>query len=248
MSVERVDNKSAETVYSITIPSGSKLGFTSSEQFLIENDFSDFILALNLTQKRICINYRGGDFQNYEVTPKVPKTKTTVTKSGGGYHLHSNETVVLRDMAFTASGIWGEIDENKVADIFQRMQKLKRFEKKDVSERQTMNLNDALGKYESGVSEFDCLMKFKHFFNSLELITTMANEFKGDSFDNEVARISSISRSEAKDWRDFYNRTKHAQKNSNGIKKYYDGVDTLTLTNRLLAIRTALNELFLSKL
>jgi hypothetical protein len=41
-----------------------------------------------------------------------------------------------------------------------------------------MNLIDALGKYESGISEFDRIVKFKHFFNSLEIVTNMSKEFQ----------------------------------------------------------------------
>jgi hypothetical protein len=249
MSMDRVEIKSAETVYLITIPSGNNLGYTTSEQSILENDFNDFVLALNLTQSRICINEKSGVFQPYEVKPKVPESKTTVTKSDGGVHLHAEEFIALRDEAYSTVNIWGEIDENKVADIFKRIQKLKRFEKKDVSERQTMNLSDALTKYESGISEFDRLVKFKHMFNSLELVTNMAGtDLKRDDFDDEVQRILSISKSDATSWREFYNRIKHVQKHSDDIEKYYEGADTLTLVKRLLDIRTSLNGLLLSKL
>ena len=71
---------------------------------------------------------------------------------------------------------------------------------------------------------------------------------KGDHFDNEVQRISSISKLDATGWREFYNRIKHVQKHSDDIKKYYEGADTLTLAKRLLDIRTRLNGLLLSKL
>jgi hypothetical protein len=45
----------------------------------------------------------------------------------------------------------GDFEENKVADIFHKLQKLRRFERKDVSQLQAMNMIDALTKYESGV-------------------------------------------------------------------------------------------------
>jgi hypothetical protein len=247
MSIDRVEIQSAETVYLVTIPSGNNLGFTTGEQSILENDFSNFVLALNLTQKRICINKKSGVFQPYEVTPKVPESKTTVTKLEGGAYLHAEENIVLREETHITMCIWGEIEEDKVANIFQKIQKLKRFEKKDVSELQTMNLIDALSKYESGISEFDRLVKFKHFFNSLELVTNVAGtDLEGKDFDNEVQRISSVSKLDAKNWRGFYNRTKHVQKDSDDIDKYYDGVDILP--NTLLAIRTSLNELLVSKL
>jgi hypothetical protein len=249
MSIEKVALESAETIYLISIPSGHNLGFMTSEQFALEEDFSNLVLAFNLTLKRICVNSKRGDFPQFSVTPKVPELKTSVTKSDGGSHIHSEETVVFRDESYTGIGIWGEIEEDKVADIFRKIQKLKRFEKKDVSELQTLNLNDALSKYESGISEFDRLVKFKHFFNSLELATNMAGtDLKGKDFDNEVHRISSVSKSDAKNWREFYNRTKHVQEDSDDINRYYEGVDTLILTSRLLAIRTSLNKLLLSKL
>jgi hypothetical protein len=249
MSLERVNIKSAESVYLITIPSGNNLGFTTSEQSILENDFSNFVLALNLTQRRIGINKRSGVFQPYEITPKVPEPKTTVTKSNGGYHHESEETVVFRDESYFASNIWGQIDENKVVKVFQKILKLGRFEKKDASELLIVNLNDALSKYESGISEFDRLVKFKHFFNSLDLVTNMVGtELKGKDFDREVERISSVSESDAKEWREFYNRTKHVQKDSDDIDKYYNGADTLTLISSLLAIRTCLNDLLISKL
>jgi hypothetical protein len=251
MPLEELRDKgsfAAETVYIITMPSGNNLGFSTSEQYALDNEFRNFVLALNLTQKRVCINYRGGNFQPDEDTLKVPEPKTTLKESDGGFHLESEETLVFREQSFSGSGIWGEIDEKKAADIFQRIQKLGRLDRKDVSQLQTMNLIDALNKYESGISEFDRILKFKHFYNSLEIVTNMAGtDLRGAASDKEVDRISSASESDAKDWREFYNRIKHAQKDSNEITKYYDGVDDYTLANRLLVIRTCLNDLLLSK-
>jgi hypothetical protein len=178
------------------------------------------VLAFNLTQRRICINYKRGDFPPYKVTPKIPESKTNVTKSNGGVHLHAEDTIALRDEANITIHIWGEIEEDKVANIFQKIQKLRRFERKYVSQLQAMNLNDALSKYESGISEFDRLVKFKHFFNSLELVTNMAGtDLRGEHFDNEVQTMSSVSKSDAENWRLFYNRTKHVQKDSDDINK-----------------------------
>jgi hypothetical protein len=126
MSIERVGLEYAETDYHIKIPGGNNLVFATSEQFTLDNDFRNFVLALNLTQGRICMNEKKGDFPRYEVTPKVPESKTTVTKSDGGVHFHAEEFVAVRDEVHITIGIRGEIDENKVVDIFQRLQKLKK--------------------------------------------------------------------------------------------------------------------------
>jgi hypothetical protein len=247
INIERVKTESAESVYMMTVPSGNNLSFMTGEQAALEIDFTNLVLAFNLTQKRICMNYKKGDFPSFKVTPKAPASRTNVTKLDSGYHIHTEDTIVLRDEAYATIHIWGDFDENKVADIFQKIQKLRRFERKSVSQLQVMNLNDALSKYESGISEFEGLIKFKHFFNSLELVTNMAGrELKGDDFDNEVQRIASVSKTDTEEWRQFYNRTKHVQKGSDDINKYYNGVDTLP--DKLLAIRTNLNEILLSKL
>lgn len=231
----------------MTVPSGNNLGFMTGEQAEFEMDFTNLVLAFNLTQKRICMSYKKGDFPSFKVTPKVPPSKESVTKLDGGYHLHSEDTIVLRDEAHFTIHICGDSEENKVAGIFHRLQKLRRFERKGVSQLHAMNMNDALTKYESGISEFERLIKFKHFFNSLELVINMAGkELKGDDFDTEVQRISSVNKTDAKVWREFYNRIKHVQKGSDDISKYYEGIDSLT--NKLLTIRTNLNEILLYKL
>src|SRR5918994_2396095 len=127
INISRVETESAESVYLITIPSGNNLGFTTREQSVLESDFSNLVLAFNLTQRRICINYKRGDFPPYKVTPKIPESKTNVTKSNGGVHLHAEDTIALRDEANITIHIWWEIEEDKVANIFQKIQKLRRF-------------------------------------------------------------------------------------------------------------------------
>lgn len=91
VSIERVGHENAETDYRINIPSGNNLGFASSEQSILDNDFHNFVLALNLTQGRICINEMKGGIEPDEVTLKVPEPKTTVTKSDCGAHFHAEE-------------------------------------------------------------------------------------------------------------------------------------------------------------
>jgi hypothetical protein len=48
----------------------------------------------------------------------------------------------------------------------------------DSSNLQNLNLNSALKHYERGISDYDSFFKFKHFFNSLELVINMAGEDK----------------------------------------------------------------------
>jgi hypothetical protein len=58
INIKRVETESAESVYLMTIPSGNNLGFMTGEQAALEMDFTNLVLAFNLTQKRICMNYK----------------------------------------------------------------------------------------------------------------------------------------------------------------------------------------------
>lgn len=247
IKIRRVKTNSAESTFLIMIPSGHDLGFTTGEQGDLENEFENLVLAFNLTQMRICITSKKGDFSSSKVTPKPPESKINVSKLDKEYHVQSEDTIVIRDQIRVGVHLSGSIEEQMIIEIFRKIQKLRRFEKKDVSNLQNLNLNNALRHYESGISDYDSFFKFKHFFNSLELVINMAGEDKtGNSFDSEVAKVSSSRKEESMDWREFYNRIKHVQRNSNEINKYYEGIDTLT--NKLLPIRTCLNSIFLSKL
>lgn len=70
INIERIETESAESVYLMTVPSVNDLDFTTSEQADLENDFTNLVLAFNLTEKRICMNYKKGDFPSFKVTPK----------------------------------------------------------------------------------------------------------------------------------------------------------------------------------
>lgn len=247
IEVRRVRTDSAESMYLVIIPSGHDLGFTTGEQGDLENEFENLVLAFNLTQMRICMTSKRGDFPSSKVTPKPPESKISVSKLDRGYHIQSEDTIVVRDEIHVGVHLSGTIEEQKIMEIFRKIQKLRRFDRMDSSNLQNLNFNNALRHYESGISDYDSFFKFKHFFNSLELVINMAGEDKtGDSFDNEVAKVSSASKEESMDWREFYNRIKHVQRNSNEINKYYEGIDSLT--KKLQPIRTCLNYILLSKL
>ena len=247
IEVRRVRTDSAESTYLVIIPSGHDLGFTTGEQGDLENEFENLVLAFNLIQMRICMTTKKGDFPSSKVRPKPPESKISVSKLDKGYHIQSKDTLVLRDEIRIGVHLSGCFEEQRVIETFRKIQKLRRSERMDSSNLQNLNLNSALKHYESGISDYDSFFKFKHFFNSLELVINMGGEDKtGDSFDNEVAKVSSASKEESRDWRKFYNRIKHVQRNSNEINKYYEGIDTLS--NKLQPIRTCLNYILLSKL
>jgi hypothetical protein len=106
------------------------------------------------------------------------------------------------------------------------------------------------------MGEFLTLLKFKQLFNALELVTNMTGtDWKGGDFVREVDKIlhsshsgltRSINKTDVKTWREFYNRIKHLQKDTDDIRMYYEGMDTLGGT--LSSLRGSLNEILLDKI
>jgi hypothetical protein len=245
--ITKLDDDSSESRYLVRIPNGHNLGITTSEQGELENEFMNLLLAINLSLNRICVTNKKVEFLQYDVTPNQAESKTNVTKMDGGHHIHSEETVVLREEAHGSVYLQGLIEERKVLEIFQRIQKLRRFERKLASDLRNINLGNAMSHYENGIVDFDRIIKFKHFFNSLELTVNMSGvDNRGHYFDNEVKKISSASSAQAREWREFYNRIKHVQQEPNDVNHYYRGLDTLP--EKLRTIRPVINEVLLSKL
>jgi hypothetical protein len=246
--ITKLDDDSSESRYLLRIQSGHNLGFTTCEQGELENEFMNLVLAVNLTQNRICMTFRKNEFPLYKVTLKPSEPKVNVTKLNGGHHIHSEENLVFREESHASVFVLGQIEEKLVSQIFKKIQRLKRFEKKQEHDLQYINLNSALSHYESGILDFNPWMKFKHIFNSLELVVNMSGGpgLTYSDFDISVARISSATRIQAQEWREFYNRLKHVQKNSRDVQMYYQGTETFS--DKLRYIRPTVNEILLSNL
>lgn len=90
------------------------------------------------------------------------------------------------------------------------------------------NLKKSLTEYETGMKVFDRLMVFKHIFNSLELATNWdGSDRQGSSFDMQVATITGLQTSEVTEWRRFYNRTKHIDREPKEIAEFVQGMQNL---------------------
>jgi hypothetical protein len=240
----------------VELPSVNDLGFTTSSQMDLDNEFTNLVLAFNLVQENICVTYRKAEFPSYEVEPKLARAKTHITKENQGYYVKSEDIVALKDESHNTVHLSLNIEEQKMLEIFRKIQKLRRFERKGISNLPEINLIGALGLFESGMGEFLTLLKFKHLFNALELITNVTGtDLKRDKFDREAEKIihssqtgltCSINKTTIKDWREFYNRIKHVQKDTEDIKTYYEGMNTIG--RKLLSLRGSLNKIFLDKI
>jgi hypothetical protein len=70
----------AETIYSVRIPDALAIGFTSSEQYILTNEFANLILTSNLLLKRACITYTRSESSSYNVTQIIPEQAKSIVK------------------------------------------------------------------------------------------------------------------------------------------------------------------------
>lgn len=69
------------------------------------------------------------------------------------------------------------------------------------------------------------ITKFKHLFNALELVANKdGKKRESDVFDLHVVNLSSVQQTDVEEWRELYNRTKHADRNSADIETYLSGI------------------------
>jgi hypothetical protein len=109
------------------------------------------------------------------------------------------------------------------------------------------NLKDAFKNFRAGMEDLDLTLKFKYLFVALEKGTNINGEFReGKHFDNAVGGLYAVLSSDVENWRCFYNRIKHVQKDPNDLKRYYQGQEKLPDT--LPEIRKCVQSILLSRL
>jgi len=117
------------------------------------------------------------------------------------------------------------IDENDVSYFFTRINALYQ---RPMSDIRTSNLKKSLIHYQTAMENNMALLIFKNLYNSLELVGDVNGVGLTDSvLDAEIASIGGIDASKAKEWRQFYNRTKHVDKNTTQITAFSDGTNNL---------------------
>jgi len=219
-----------QTRYNLHISDPSMIGLTSSEQRLVERAVTDLVLAFNLNLARTCMSKLTSEPVPTDVRIKPLETRVTVEQTEEGKHITVTETVFLRDSVHITMKSTEEADEEQILANSQRIIKLNRFDLKEDSPRELINLSKAFSEYESAMSTFDRLQIFKHLFNALELSTNWDGKDRcGSVLDSEIASISNNEQSEIEEWRHFYNRTKHIDRTPTHTSEYVQGLEKLTL-------------------
>jgi hypothetical protein len=174
-------------------------------------------------------------------------TSSSVKKIDNTFYVNIVDTATVSEHIHATVIFVEKIKEKQIVDVFQKLQRINRYGISKSSTLFDMNLNSSLRHYETAMSEFDRLFKFKNIFNALELVTNIdGNNRKGSDFDNEAKRLDATNCMDVKKWREFYNRIKHVQRNSSDIRIYEKGENDLS--QELLCSRKCVQELLLSKL
>lgn len=239
------ENVGLQTKYSLSISDPLTLGLLTPEQNVVDRFVRNLLLAMNLHLRRTALSIFGGDVAQPDIEFKQPEGNVRVEETPEGKHIVITETVFLRDTFHVTMGFSEEIDENKVLSTLELINKLNK--NKSTENVKVNNLTKSLVEYESAMAVFDRLMIFKHLFNSLELATNYdgCNRY-GQSLDTEVATVTGSQVSEVSEWRNFYNRTKHIDREPKEISEFVQGIEKLPYL--LESLRAALNTLIIDRL
>jgi len=222
-------------VHQINNPLGPDLGYNLKILMLNENLFSltNFVKGYHKTKCSLNItDYNKLDMPNDQAGIEIFYNKLLLS-----FNLVLKRFVMLPfDIIYSRVQIGSEqisavvgsnesIDENDVSYFFTRINALYQ---KPTSDIPINNLKKSLIHYQTAMESNMALLIFKNLYNSLELVGDVNGLGLIDSaLDAEIASISGVDASKAEEWRRFYNRIKHVDKNTNQLIAFSDGTNNL---------------------
>ena len=224
--------------YEMTITNPKSLGLAGVEQNKDNKHIFDILLTCNLLMRHGAMLTHGAnmhdnviEYEPEELKQTKIETENSLTKITSYLTMSLTASVKLRSM------FKEEIDENKIKQILVLIQNLA-----SKHTRESNQLKKALVSYGSAMSSFD-----KNLFNALALATNSdGNERTGNVLSAEIASVTNEKQALVEGWREFNNRTKHIDKNSNDDKKYEDGMKNTP--SWILPLRLAAQKTILTKL
>lgn len=216
-----------QTCYDLHISDPSRIGLASSEQRLVKRAVTNLVLAFNLDLVRACMSKLPSKPVSADVTIKPDETTVSVEPAEEGKNIRVTETVFVSDSVHIRIKFTDEADEEQIFANLRKIIQLNRFDLKEDSPRELINLSKSLSEYESAMSTFDRLQIFKHLFNALQLSINWRQDRRGSALDSAIASISDNEQSEIRDWRRFYNRTKHMDRCPTHTSEYVQGLEKL---------------------
>jgi hypothetical protein len=203
------------------------------------------VLSLNLLLSRGCVTRVETKKHSFKLNHDISKHDNFVKREGNVTNVHLFESINIHDSVSATVITKEELDELKIFDLLEKVRKLNRFIEK--TNPHEVNLNLSITHYEKSMSEEILLFKFKNLYNSLEyIINVKGPDLKGNDFDKKASQMTGKPAATIKEWRDFYNRIKHIQRNSSDVKTYTEGNNNLA--NWVLSLRNCTKELIRNEL
>ena len=70
----------SDSNYSIKIPDAESIGFQSQEQTILNNEFNNFILAINLVLQTVCVTTKSSTFSDIDMKYSTPQQTSYITR------------------------------------------------------------------------------------------------------------------------------------------------------------------------
>lgn len=212
-----LEKSAHKTKFELIINDYSTLGFTNAGQVSVETFFNKLLLSFNLVLQR--------------------PVMTT-------YDIIYSQIQLSSESVGVVIGFSEEIDENKILEFFHLITTMENTISKEL---ETNNLQKSLSTYQNAVESNLPLLIFKDLYASLELATNSDTDSRlSTNLDSEIANLSGIDVTTAQDWRQFYNRIKHVDKNSSNLSTFSQG--TQNLNEYIKEIRKTCQKVILSRL
>lgn len=100
------------------IPNPASIGFTSSDENVVSNEFRYLLLAFNLLLCRVCILGTYTTFSNFDIIPTIPESQSHVKKNGWRYEVNFVDQIAITDHIFVEIGTKDSVEENHVVNLF----------------------------------------------------------------------------------------------------------------------------------
>lgn len=229
--------------YMFTIKNAKDAGFTSTEQYFLDAEIKNIILAINLVLPWAALTIIKSEF----VEPKIQfkPDESTITRSDG---TKPNNSVIhifnagLRTTVRISTGGSENVDEKISLDLFKKIQAIKKPRMESTLPLATINLVKAFNEYENSTISFERLSMFKHLFNAIELsINWNGRNLIGNDFDSAVAAMAHVDQNDVREWREFYNRAKHVDTTPNHVDATVRGMEKLP--SILLPVRSCASKI-----
>lgn len=237
-----------QTEYILEVDNPLQIGFTSSDQSRLDRDLRNFALAMNLALDRNCVTLSQVVFiQNKPTLKPLKREPEKIKQDGNRITVEIHERIVFSDHVSISYGTKENIDETKVIEIFKRLQNANRFEIAKTTPVTANNVAKALKEYEDAMNSFDRLAIFKHLVNAIEIAVNYdGSKDDSDKLDKKISALTGVSQTDAKFWRELYNRAKHPDARTEDIEKYLAGSQSLGTTN--VAVRACARSTLLARL